>query len=261
MIKKVGLFISLFVFVISFTHSQGINNSNLKFPEIGTIQNNSKTISDLKTFYLHHDSLKNESLNITGSKKSPGLAFLLSILVPGTGQFYTNRLDVGKYYMISEAALWLGFASFSIYGNWLLKDAHKYAQIHAGINMNGKDDNYFVNISNYDNIYQYNNAQLQNGRIDLLYDQTTQYFYWDNVADREKYRVDQLAGDRVITDRLFFVGAIVVNHIISAISAIILTNKNNDQLKGSKGGFTINTDVIRNGPKVDGLQLKLCKWF
>ena len=164
--------------------------------------------------------------------------------------------------MISEAALWLGFASFTIYGNWLRNDAHKFAQIHAGIDQNGKDDNFFVNISNYNNVYEFNDDQLRNGRYDQLYDPANgYYFYWDNVANRQTYRTDQLAGDRVITDRLFFVGAILINHVISAISAIVLTNSYNDQLRGTKGGFALNADVVRTGNRFNGLQLKITKWF
>lgn len=241
---------------------------NLSFSQntIQSIPGFSKTGNQLKLYSGTHSAVTRDSLkdnvNIkTGSKKSPGLAFLYSLFVPGMGQLYAHRIDVGKYYMISEAALWLGFASFTIYGNWLRNDAHDYAVVHAGINQNGKDDNFFTNISNYDNVYQYNNDQLQNGRYGSLYDeQNGYYFYWDNTPDREKYRKDLIAGNRVITDRLFFVGAIIINHLVSAISAVFLTNSYNESLSGS-GGFGINADVLRNAGRVDGIQLKFTKWF
>jgi len=261
MVKKAFFVIIVLVSVICFSYAQGLHNSFSGIGKKDTFLKSTKSISELKSFDLRRDSIPDENVKYSGSKKSPGLAMLYSLFVPGTGQLYAHRFDVGKYYMISEAALWLGFASFTIYGNWLLNDAHKYAAIHAGVNTNGKDDTYFVNISNYDNIYQYNNDQLSNGNYNNLYDQNTYYFYWDNSANREKYRTDQLAGDRVITDRLFFVGAIIINHVISAISAVILTNSYNDKITGSNGGFVINADVVRNGMRADGLQLKFTKWF
>ena len=261
--KRISVFLVI-TFILSFINLSVAQNTIQSIPGYNSFKssgNMQKLYSGISNTH-RTDSLK-ENLNInTGSRKSPGLAFLYSLLVPGMGQLYAHRIDVGKYYMISEAALWLGFTSFTIYGNWLRNDAHNYATVHAGIDQNGKDDNFFVNISNYNNVYEYNNDQLQNGRYSSLYDpQNGYYFYWDNTADREKYRKDQLAGDRVITDRLFFVGAIIVNHLISAVSAVFVTNSYNDQLKGSNGGFGINADVIRYGSRVDGIRLNLTKWF
>src|SRR6266542_5167064 len=83
------------------------------------------------------------------SRKSPMLAFLYSLAVPGMGQLYAHRLDVGKYFMISEAALWLGFAAFTVYGNWMFNDAVSYAVNHAGIDKNNKTDDFYSNIGNY----------------------------------------------------------------------------------------------------------------
>ena len=261
MLYKTIIIVLFFSSAIHISFTQDLNKFTFRSDNEKSAYKISKVKYDYKQIAIQRDSLHMEP-KFVGSKKSPGLAMILSLLVPGTGQLYSHRFDAGKYFMISEASLWLGFASFTIYGNWLLTDAHKYAQLHAGIDPNGKDDNFFINISNYDNVDEYNDEQLRFGNYDKLYDPLNgYYFYWDNVPDRQKYRVDQLAGDRVITDRLFIVGAIIVNHIISAISAIILTNSYNDQLRGSKGGFSVSADVMRNGPRVDGLQLKFMKWF
>jgi hypothetical protein len=198
---------------------------------------------------------------VVKSKKSPALAFLMSLLVPGTGQVYAGRFDVGKYYMISEASLWLTYASFTIYGNWLLNDAYNYAVIHAGIDKNGKNDQFFLDIANWDNVTEYNNDKLQRGEYNLLYYPEQGWgFYWDQVSNRKKYREDKLAGDRIKNDRLFVVGAVLVNHVVSAISALFVTNKYNSELN-QPGGFTVNADVIRFQSRADGIKLNLTKWF
>jgi hypothetical protein len=198
------------------------------------------------------------------SKKSPGLAMIYSLFVPGMGQLYTKRFDVGKYFLISEAALWTAFASFTVYGNWLLKDAYNYASTHAGViqSNKAKDDNFWINIANYDNVEQYNNDMLEKGNYDNVYYPGTGFdFYWDSVPNREIYRSDKLAGDRIKTDRLFVVGAILLNHVISAISAIVLTNKYNSG-EGTNGGVSVKADVVKNfNNRVDGIKLNLVKWF
>jgi hypothetical protein len=191
------------------------------------------------------------------SKKSPGLAFLYSLFVPGTGQLYANRLDVGKYFMISEATLWLGFAAFTIYGNWLFNDAESYAVTHAGINTEGKNSDFYVNIGNYDNVDQYNQDMLITGQYDKIYYPGTGYdFYWDDVANRKKFREDNLASDRIHNDRLFIVGAVLLNHIASAISALILTNKYNSEIKKDSGGLSVSAGVMKHFNRIDGMRLK-----
>jgi hypothetical protein len=210
-------------------------------------------------------SLNNENFSVTQqSKKSPGLAFIYSLVIPGTGQLYANRFDVGKYYMISEASLWLGFAAFTIYGNWLLDDAYNYASLHAGVNNTGKerDDQFYIDVANYESYEQFNNEQLIFGNYTELYDPAKgYYFYWDNNDNRRKYRDDKLAGDRTKNDRLFIVGAILVNHVVSAVSAIFVTNKYNEGLQKSSGGLVMNADVMKFNNRVDGIKLKLTKWF
>ncbi len=210
---------------------------------------------------LKDTTVKKEAVTST-SKKNPGLAFLLSLAVPGLGQTYTKRFDVGKYFMISEAVLWMTYASFTVYGNWMLNDAYNFAVIHAGIDKNDKPDQFFLDIANYNNVDIYNNNMLQQGQYDKLYYPELGYgFYWDNVANRELYRTDKLAADNIKHDRIFVVGAVLLNHVISAISAIIVTNKYNSGLEKSSGGWTINAGVNQTLNRMDGLKLNFVKWF
>ena len=257
------------VIAFSFTNifSQVKDFDDLKLTEKSFKEN----ISANKIYSLKNDAVLNSKkefkldiISPAESKKSPGLALIYSLLVPGLGQVYTDRFDVGKYFMISEASLWLGYAAFTIYGNWLLNDAYNYAAIHAGVDNSGKekDDQFYVDIANWDNYELYNNEQLIFGQYENLYTPANgYYFYWDQVSNRRKYREDKLAADRTKNDRLFIVGAILINHVVSAISAIILTNSYNDNIKKSSGGFSLNADVMKFGTRVDGVKLRLVKWF
>lgn len=216
-------------------------------------------------FNNNFDSLQKANNNMQPRvKKSPGLAMIYSLLVPGMGQLYTKRFDVGKYFLISEAALWTAFASFTLYGNWLLNDAYNYSVLHAGVikGDKAKDDNFWINISNYDNVEQYNNDMLEQGNYDQVYFPGSGFdFTWDNVSNRKNYREDKLSGDRIKNDRLFVVGAILINHLISAVSAIVLTNKYNNGEQTS-GGVSLKADVVKNyNNRVDGIKLNLIKWF
>jgi TM2 domain-containing membrane protein YozV len=200
-----------------------------------------------------------------GSKKSAGLAFIYGLFIPGMGHVYADKFKTGKYFMISEAAIWLTYAAFSIYGNWLLDDAYGYASQHAGITVGSKerDDKFFIDIANYNNVDEYNNEMLRFGEYDKLYYPDQGYgFYWNSETERRLYRSDKLAGDRTLNDRLFVVGAVLINHLISGISAVFAANSYNDELyqKGS-GGFSLSAGVQKHFNRIDGIKLNLVKQF
>ena len=232
--------------------------------EKGSLFNNSGYPSH-KIMLLSDSISKQETSTIKKSKKSPGLAFIYSLLIPEMGHVYANNFETGKYFMISEAAIWLTYAAFSIYGNWLLDDAYGYSSTHAGVDISGKerDDKFFTDIGNYNNVYEYNDEKLRFGEYDKLYDPLAgYYFYWDSETDRRIYREDKLAGDRTLNDRLFVIGAVVINHIVSAISAVFAANNYNSELgKKSSGGLTFKAGVQRHFNRIDGISLRLVKWF
>ncbi|MCX7878476.1 MAG: hypothetical protein N2510_07545 [Ignavibacteria bacterium] len=196
--------------------------------------------------------------------KSPFLGFLLGAAVPGLGHVYAGKFSSGKYFMISEAALWLTYAGMTIYGNWLLDDAYGFAVINAGVNLSGKskDDIFFTNIANYNNVEDYNNDMLRRGEYDKVYLPGTGYdFYWNSEEARKLYREDKLGGDRTLNDRLFTIGAVVINHILSGVSAVFAVNSYNLDLKKRSGGLRLSAGVIRNLGKTDGIKINLSKTF
>jgi hypothetical protein len=208
---------------------------------------------------------KTETTTVKKSKKSPGLAFIYSLLIPGMGHAYANKFETGKYFLISEAAIWLTYIGFSVYGNWVRDDAYNYSTIHAGVDLSGKekDDKFFNDIANYDNVYQYNDEKLRFGEYDKIYDPASgYYFYWDNTANREIYQDGKFTADRTLNDRLFVIGAAVINHIISAISAVFAANSYNDEIsKKTTGGLTMKAGVTKHYNRIDGIALKFIKTF
>lgn len=224
---------------------------------------------DLKQSELNHstnifDTTPSPKKTVSRSTKSPGLAFIYGLFIPGMGHVYANNFGTGKYFMISEAALWLTYAAFTIYGNWLIDDAYTFSTTHAGVNNSGKakDDVFYVNIANYNNVDEYNNEMLRFGDYDKVYLPGSGFdFYWDSEASRLKYREDKIGADRTLNDRLFVVGAVLVNHIVSAISAVFSANSYNDQVRKSSGGFKFRAGVQKNFGKIDGIKFSLAKDF
>ena len=227
-------------------------------------QNNVINNPDIKkelTERILKDTIKNNDvkINSTKSNKSPAVSLLLSLVLPGAGHWYADRLDVGQYFFVSEAACWLGVLGFNLYGNSLRDDSRTFAGVHAGLDKNGKDDNYFSNVGNFNTIYDYNNDKLSKGQYDLLYDVNTSYWSWDNPNSMSAFESQRKKSERVYNDRVIFATGLIVNRIVSAISAFIITNKAN---KNESGSFRMNSELIRNNRNgYDGLKLNFVKSF
>lgn len=221
--------------------------------------------SEVKTYGIMDSTPVKQTSTVKRSAKSPGLAFIYGLFVPGMGHVYANNFKSGKYFMISEAAIWLTYAAFTIYGNWLLDDSYKYSATHAGVTVGdkAKDDIFFTNIGNYSNVEEYNNDKLRFGEYDKVYLPGTGYdFYWDSEASRLQYRADKISGDRTLNDRLFVVGAVLINHLISAVSAVFATNSYNNEIKEKgSGGYHLSAGVQKHFNKIDGIKLSLTKLF
>jgi hypothetical protein len=166
--------------------------------------------------------------SLAESKKSPGLALLLSLILPGSGHYYLNRMDVGKYFFGADVASWVGYISLNVYGNSVNDDAISFSTQHADVNTSNKDDNYYANVGNYNNIYEYNNAQLTYGAYSMLYNVDQNYWNWDNVNNRNTFESQRKSSERILNSRIIFGSLLIANRIMAGISAYIIAK--NDTL-------------------------------
>jgi hypothetical protein len=241
---------TLIIFASFLINASAQNNDNYKKLELSDKIINSESSS------------QEQEINLTrtaDNKKSPGLALLLSLLLPGAGHYYTDRMDVGQYFLAADGAAWLGLAGVNIYGNVLRDNAQTFSVDHAGVNESGKNDDYFVNIGNYKSIYEYNNAKLSRGEYDKVYlDIEAYYWDWDTQDNFLRYESQRGESERVKNTSIIFASALVVNRLASALSALLLTNQHNNLLSNVK----INSEVSMSPEnRIDGLKLNLIKQF
>ncbi len=211
---------------------------------------------NIKDFFNQSIDLESRNVSVfsdysASSKKSVPLAVALSLVLPGMGELYAGDYSRGKYLTSAEGLLWLTFTSVQLYGTWLKNDARLFASTNAGVKLAGQDDKYFVDIGNYSDIYWYNERKLQDREDDKLYDPSSNYYWqWNNEASRQKYRNIRIKSDEVFNSRQFIVGAILANHIVSAINAGMLASKYNKQ-SDITNNFQINSKlrVTANNPE------------
>jgi hypothetical protein len=164
-------------------------------------------------------------------EKSKGKALLLSLMLPGLGQRYTAAKTKANIFLGAEITLWLGYAGFLTYSDWRRDEYESYAALHAGIDPADKTDTYYTNIGNYDDIEQYNAAKLRQRNLADYYRDTESYYWkWDSAAN--KFHFDQLriSSERARNRSTFVIGAILANHLVSAIDAVWSVNRHNRNL-------------------------------
>jgi hypothetical protein len=166
-------------------------------------------------------------------RRSKAKAFLLSVLLPGLGESYAGSKKMAAVFIGTECALWAGYAGFRAYGNWKEDDYRLYAAAHAGVNPAGKGLSYFADIENYGNIVEYNDAKLQQRRIDKLYPEHQGFDWkWDSEVSRRHFERMRVKRDQAFRNSMFVIGGIMINHLASGIDAIrIVRQKSNSEGK------------------------------
>lgn len=174
-------------------------------------------------------------------EKSKGKAFLFSMLIPGAGEYYVGRKFRAKSFFMSELALWITFGALRTYGDWNKNEYKIFARTHAGANTDNKKHRYFVDLGNFNNIYEYNDYQLNERELEDVYPETKEYFWqWDNAANRDKFERMRIRSDNAYYRALFVTGIIFVNHLGSAIDAIWVTHKHNKTLQKSRNQLNLH---------------------
>jgi len=156
--------------------------------------------------------------------------FLKSLLIPGWGQYSQARKNPALAFFSLETSFWGGLFALRAYGKSLQSDYRAYALDHAGINPHGKNHQFYVDISNYSSQTEYNQAQQIQRDYDALYLGPEYYWQWDSAANRETFDRLRVQSDLYINSAIYFAGAIVINHLVSAIDAARHTRLN-DNLK------------------------------
>ncbi|NCQ17194.1 MAG: hypothetical protein COZ80_04765 [Ignavibacteria bacterium CG_4_8_14_3_um_filter_37_9] len=213
-------FVFLFLVAVSFL-SQTIN---------GQIKNQ-LTLSkfNFTDQNMNETGIHKEFLEATQPKKNIALAILYSALLPGMGELYADNYESGKYFTITDAALYGVYFGVNTYGDWGKENYKSFAKTYGGISLTSKNDDYFAIIGNYKNIDQYNDEKALEQRFTEMFDKNIMNWKWESETQRREYRGMWLSSQRAYNNLQFVVGAMLVNRLVSIINAVrsvVAYNKN-----------------------------------
>jgi hypothetical protein len=194
-------------------------------------------------------------------KKSIMLAIAYSLVLPGLGDLYAENFGTGKYFMGADAGLWLTYGGIRVYGQWLKDDAKTLAVQRASANFDGKDAKFEVNLGNFTDVLSYNDAKLRNREFDLLYDPKSSFAWqWSSDADRLHYKDLRNRGEGTLRNSQFVLGALFLNRVIAAISAVRSVSAYNRGVQ-MLGSWQLNARVTGGMLAADGLELNFSREF
>jgi hypothetical protein len=173
--------------------------------------------------------------------KSKWKALGLSILFPGAGQFYTEQMKKMRIFGGAEIMVWTGFFGLRTYGAWKKEDYKAWAAYHAGADVNDKPDDYYESLTYYDNLDEYNQLELlYEGSRAVLYPDTPEYYWnWDSDGSRSHYRDLRNKSKNAYRRSLLFLGAAVINRVLSGIDAYRSAGSYNRQQEFSGSGWRV----------------------
>ncbi len=146
-----------------------------------------------------------------------------SALVPGWGQKSLNRSKRGRAFFYIESGLFITIIGTTTFSNIIKKNYIAFATEHAALSSAGKDHKYWVDIGNFDSIIDYNDEHLRNREVDDLYPEDKKWSWdWDTDANRNAFEKKRILSDQMKWAATFSAGAIVLNHMVSAIDAAYL---------------------------------------
>lgn len=240
----------------SFASSPSKGGKNLLQPSLVQFQTR-QVFLNLKTEGLPAAHLSTPSFSPAAGYKSKGRAFLQSLILPGWGQYYARSHTMFKIFAASEAALWGVFTGFTLRSNWLENDYRNFAATHAGINPEGKPADYFVDIGNFVDIFEYNQAQLRNRDVAALYPETDEFFWrWDSDANRRRFENLRVSSDRASNRADLTLALIFVNHLFSAVQATMAVHNFNKRLAEKDVGMNIQFEGLSEDRRVQLIFVK-----
>ena len=159
------------------------------------------------------------------SQASKQNVVLSSLLLPGSGEIKLNHTKRGVGFILSEIAFLSSAYGFYQLSEWRNEDVISYAAIHAEIDLRDKDEQFFIWMSQYDNMDEFNeDREHYRDPESFLSAENGESWDWDTESNQEQfYKYRASAKQLALWSRMAF-GAVVANHIISAIDAAYLHN-------------------------------------
>jgi len=158
----------------------------------------------------------------TEQQPDPKIAFLKSLAVPGWGHHYVNKSNWtrGQYHLAADAALLLSYLGLALHSNNVEQNWYAYGKLEAGVPIKGRSRDFQLAVGNFNSLQAYNDYQLRSRNWDqLIADRPENRWQWGSRSKRSRYNTLRSNFEQIDQQLPALLGMMVVNRVISGISA------------------------------------------
>ncbi|MCK5737983.1 hypothetical protein KAH55_02330 [bacterium] len=231
-LKKYGHLVLIYIFIFSVS--------------LGAAESGSLFGSETMTLQTYFSTLNlasgQESTSLPGlfqkGPKSPGKAFLFSVLVPGSGEIYAKSYLRGGLFLALEATVWVLYSQFNRKGDDIKVEFKAYADEHWN------REKYEIWIEQHPEISQTHGlpeTKTQQyfemiGKYDQFYagwDDSDNYVYHVTPSPNRLYYMGRRGDSNDEFDKATLMASMaIVNHVVSGIDAILAAKGYNKKHAG-----------------------------
>ena len=163
------------------------------------------------------------SAQVNGNAKTK----LQSLLLPGWGQHSLGESKRANDYFIREAALWLIFVGSKKSADWYESDYRAFAELHANVDMTGKNYLFAVNMGHYDSLDDYNDTKERKRLMNDKYEEGKNFdWQWDNSINRIKFDDVRIKSATLDKYAKFALGGLILHRMVSFFDVIYIERFN-----------------------------------
>jgi len=156
--------------------------------------------------------------------QNPGMAFLKSAIIPGWGHLSlrAEHKTRGYVHLGTEVVLWLSYFGINARTQRLEQNMYAHVELKSGTSIQGRDRTYQLAIGQFSDLKSYNDFQERNRNWTAFFEENaTNSWQWQSEKDQADYIRLRNEIDGNNQQLPFLVSAMVVNRIVSGISAFI----------------------------------------
>ena len=152
---------------------------------------------------------------------------LQSMVLPGWGELALGESKRANNFFIREAALWFVYIGGKKTAAWYKSDYIAFAELHADVDMTGKNYLFAVNLGHYNSLDSYNDTKERQRLVSDKYEENMgNDWQWDNSPNRiqfNKMRINSATSDKYAK---FAVGGLILHRLVSFFDVIYLERTN-----------------------------------
>ncbi len=154
-------------------------------------------------------------------------AVLMSLLLPGLGERSIGSYTSAKVFYSSESTLWLFLFLSQKRKEWKKEDYQVYAAVNAGVDNDGKSEQFYSDVSNFSDVDEFNAAIRRSRNPRSVYNSTDEFWSWGSEEERLKFKSLKLESDKADLNIKRTIGVLLINRILSVMNTIYKYNKMN----------------------------------